>query len=102
MQLHPQKQVTIIVEKILQDQLFPKLIEFGAVGYTTVDCSGSGERGARTGPFGTNVQITVICPEEVAHRILTYVSRNFFDHYACIAWLTDVQVVRGARYQRPS
>ena len=90
MQLYPLKQVTIVTEKILQDQLLPKLLEFGAVGYTTTDCTGSGERGARNGALGGNIQITVICPEDISHKILTYVSRNFFENYACIAWLSDV------------
>ncbi|MDB5384959.1 MAG: nitrogen regulatory protein [Planctomycetaceae bacterium] len=98
MQLHPLKQVTIIVEKILQDQLLPKLIELGANGYTTIDCSGSGVRGVRSGEFGSNVQITLICPEDISHKILTFVSRTYFDNYACIAWESDVQVVRGAHY----
>ena len=99
MQLYPLKQVTIVTEKILQDQLLPKLKELGAGGYTVTDCTGDGERGLRSGVgYGTNIQITVICPEEVAHKILTHVSRNFFENYSCIAWIADVEVMRGARY----
>lgn len=101
MQLYPLKQVTIVTEKILQDQLLPKLTELGAGGYTVTDCSGNGERGLRSGVgFGSNIQITIICPEDCANKILTYVSRNFFDHYSCIAWIADVQVMRGARYEK--
>jgi hypothetical protein len=35
---------------------------------------------------------------EVAEKILTHVSHEYFEHYACIAWLSDVQVVRGDQY----
>lgn len=100
MQLYPLKQVTIIVEKILQDQILGKLTSLGATGYTTIDCSGCGERGARSGAFGSNVQITLVCSEVVSHKILTFVSEHYFDNYACIAWESDVQVVRGIRYEK--
>jgi nitrogen regulatory protein P-II 2 len=98
MQLHALKQVTIIVEKILQDQILPKLLELGATGYTAIDCSGCGHRGVRSGEFGSNLQITLICPEDVSHKILTFVAQTYFENYATIAWESDVQVVRGARY----
>lgn len=102
MQLYPFKKVTIVLDKILQDQFLPKLIELGASGYTTIDCGGCGDRGVRTGAFGSNVQITVICPPDVCDKILTYIARNFFDNYACIAWESDVKVVRGADYVKKS
>jgi hypothetical protein len=35
---------------------------------------------------------------EVAEKILTHVSHEYFEYYACIAWLADVQVVRGQQY----
>jgi hypothetical protein len=54
---------------------------------------------------GQNVKIDIICPDNVAEAILTYVSHHCFENYGCIAWVTDVSVVRGSHYikqkQRP-
>jgi len=102
MQLHTLKKVTIVTEESLKVTLLKKIIELGATGYTVNEVQGYGSRGARSDQFGSNVQVQLVCPESVAFAILTYVSHNFFEHYACIAWTSDVQVVRGARYEAPS
>ncbi|WP_422927406.1 P-II family nitrogen regulator [Singulisphaera sp. PoT] len=100
MRLHSLKLVSIIVESVLKEQIFEKILELGATGYSAHASSGYGSRGARLGAGAEDVQIDVICPEDVAESILTYVSLHFFNHYACIAWVTDVGVVRGDRYVR--
>ncbi|HLJ12685.1 MAG TPA: hypothetical protein VKU82_15930 [Planctomycetaceae bacterium] len=103
MQLHPLKLVTIVTEQILKDQIVKKIIELGAAGCTWQEAQGTGSRGARRDAVGGgNVQIEVICPDSVAEAILTFVSRNYFDQYACLAWVTDVSVVRGKRYEKTS
>ena len=62
---------------------------------------GRGARNARnvidTGGAKT-MRLEVVVPMDVAEKILTHVSHNYFEHYACIAWLADVQVVRGHQY----
>lgn len=101
MQLHTLKKVTIITEDTLKHDLLKKLIELGATGYSCHECQGYGSRGARSDQFASNVHVELICEQPVAHAILTYVSHNYFERYACIAWLSDVEVVRGARYTQP-
>jgi len=99
MQLHPLKLVTIVTEQILRDQIVQKALEAGASGCTYQDTQGTGSRGARCNDvLGGNVRIDIICADNVAEQILTFVSHHFFEHYACIAWVTDVSVVRGSRY----
>ncbi len=99
MQLHSLKLVTIVAEQALRDQFVKKILELGATGCTYQDAQGTGSRGARTNDvFGGNVRIEVICSEVVAEAILTYVSHHYFDRCACIAWVVDASVVRGARY----
>ena len=101
MQLYPLKLVTIVTEQILRDQIVKKIVELGAAGCTWQEAQGTGSRGARRDAVGGgNVQIEVICPQSVAEAILTFVSHHYFDHYACLAWVTDVSVVRGARYDK--
>src|SRR5690349_2561971 len=99
MQLHPLKLVTVVTEKVLRDQIVQKILELGATGCTHGDVLGTGSRGTRRDDvFGGNVRIEVICSQAVAEAILTYISHHFFAPYACIAWVTDASVIRGARY----
>ncbi len=98
MQLHTLKKVTIVIEDNLRQSLVKKICELGATGYTCHEVQGFGSRGARSDPFANNVEIEVVCAEPVANAILTFVAHNYFENHACIAWLMDVQVVRGSRY----
>ncbi len=98
MQLYPLKLVTIVAEHVLREQLERKILEMGVTGYTCTPATGYGSRGARHSAGADNVKLEMICPEAVAINMLTYVSHHYFDRYACIAWITDVAVVRGAHY----
>lgn len=99
MQLHPLKLVTIVTEQVLRDKIVQKALAAGASGCTYQEVQGTGSRGARSNDvFGGNVRIEIVCAENVAEAILTFVSHHFFEHYACLAWVTDVSVVRGSRY----
>jgi hypothetical protein len=99
MQLHALKLVTIVIEKVLRDQILQKIMELGATGCTHTDALGIGSRGARKDDvFGGNARIEVVCSQAIADKILTYISHHFFEPYACIAWVADVSVVRGSRY----
>ncbi len=96
MQLHPLKLVTIVTEPVLKDQLTEKLLALGAKGYTCYEATGFGAHGSRNSFGAQNVRIDVVCIPEVADAIMTYVSHHLFDTYACMAWVIDVSVVRGA------
>ncbi len=99
MQLQTLKLVTIVAEQVLRDRVVQKVLELGATGCTYGDAQGTGSRGARDNDvFGGNVRIESVCSQPVAEAILTYVSHTYFERYACIAWVSDVSVVRGARY----
>lgn len=103
MQLCPLKLVTIIAEMVLREPIVHKVLELGATGVSYHSCGGTGSRHTRHDVvLGENVQIKVVCPKEVAEAILTFVSHNYFEHYACIAWMNDVEVVRGTHYAKGS
>ncbi len=96
MKLEPLKLVTIIAESVLREPLIHKILELGATGVSYHSTGGSGSRGTRHDVvLGENVQIKVVCNEELAQAILTYVSEHVFERYACIAYLSDVQAVGG-------
>jgi nitrogen regulatory protein P-II 2 len=103
MQLYPLKLVTVIGETVIMDDIAKEGVELGASGYTLAEVIGQGSRSARNvilAGAAKTMKCEFVVPMDVAEKILTHVSHNYFEHYACIAWLTDVQVVRGQQYTR--
>jgi len=95
----PLKLVTIVAERILQDQLVEEITRLGARGHTLTDASGSGSRGVRAHEWeGPDVKVEAVVSPEVAERIVAHVSARYFEHYAVIVYLLDVEVVRGDKY----
>jgi nitrogen regulatory protein PII len=95
----PLKKVTIIAEALLEPRLARELRQLGATGYTISDVHGEGSRGVRASEWeGDNVRVETLVGAETADRILAHVAAEYFEHYAVIAWVTDVQVVRGEKY----
>ena len=101
MQLYPLKLVTVVGETVIMDDIAKEGLKLGATGYTLGEVIGQGSRSARnvivTGSSKT-MKVEFVVPMNVAEKILKHVSDHYFEHYACIAWLSDVQVVRGAAY----
>jgi nitrogen regulatory protein P-II 2 len=104
MQLYPLKLVTVVGESVIMEDIAERGIKLGASGYTLVDVTGHGARSTRNVSMsgGARTQkIEFVVSGEVAVDILSYVSHQYFEHYACIAWLSDVSVVRGDQYVKP-
>jgi nitrogen regulatory protein P-II 2 len=103
MQLYPLKLVTVVGETVIMQDIADRGLELGATGYTLSEVIGQGSRSTRN--IGTGIssssktmKLEFVVPVEVAVEILTHVSHEYFEHYAIIAWLSDVQVVRGQQY----
>lgn len=47
---------------------------------------------------GQNIRLETIVSEEVALRILQRLQEEYFPHYAVIAYVENVWVVRGEKY----
>ena len=102
MQLTKMKLVTIIAEEILKNRLVKKVQELGATGASFNRTQGVGSRDARHNDmFGENMQIRVVCTAAVAENILQHVSENYFEHYALVAWTSDIEVMQGEHYVKP-
>jgi nitrogen regulatory protein P-II 2 len=93
------KKVSIVAEAVLEEHLLRELRELGASGYTVAAVRGEGSRGVRASEWeGKNVQIDVLVGPEVADRIIEHVATEYFTYYAVVAYLMDVEVVRGEKY----
>jgi nitrogen regulatory protein P-II 2 len=103
MQLFPLKLVTIVGEAVVMDDIAERGLELGATGFTITEVQGHGSRSARNVAVSSGaktLKLEFAVPAEVAVKILTHVSHEYFEHYAIIAWLSDVSVVRGEQYIR--
>jgi len=99
----PMKRLTIIGDDDVAYRIMTEIEQLGATGYTNYVVHGKGRSGVRPRHGeSSNAKIEIIATPEVAHRILDHVATNYFEHYAMIAFLDDVEVVRGPRFGAPS
>ena len=99
MELVPLKLVTIVAESLLEKRLVEEVKRLGAKGYTITPARGEGSRGIRSVDWGgQNSRLETIVSEEVALRILQRLQEEYFPHYAVIAYVENVWVVRGEKY----
>ena len=98
MQTSPLRLVTVVGEAIIMEDVAARGLSLGATGYTLTPVNGRGSRDARnvivSGAPGT-MKIEFVVPAPVAESILTMVARHYFEHHACIAWMSDVLVLGG-------
>ena len=100
MTTHPIKKLTIVIESILEDRLTRELLALGMKGYTASQVRGQGLPGGPTAEDFENATLkleTLITPD-IADKALEHLAREYFPHYAVIAYVEEVQVVRGSRY----
>jgi len=91
--------ITIVVEAILEQRMIRDLRSLGVSGFTVSPAHGEGSRGSRAGDVeGGNVRIESIMPPDRAASVLQHIESKYFEHYAVIAWVTEVGVLRGDKY----
>lgn len=96
------KKVTIVAERLLKEQVLKLLKAQGATGYTLTSCEGEGSRGIHASDWeGRNIQVETIVNPETADCILDKVCESFTNHYAVIAYHSDVTVRRGGKFSPP-
>jgi nitrogen regulatory protein P-II 2 len=99
MELVARKLLTIVVESALESRLIGDLSHSGITGYTVTMAHGAGVRAQREGDLqGGNVKVECVLKPDVAETIFGLLHRDYFPHYACVAWLSDVSVARGENY----
>jgi|FLYL01.1.fsa_nt_gi nitrogen regulatory protein PII len=95
----PLKLVTIVAESVLEPYLIEDIRKLGAKGYTLTRAEGRGSRGVRVDDVERgNIKLEAIVGPEVADKILELLAEKYFQHYAVIAYLENVEVVRGDKY----
>jgi nitrogen regulatory protein P-II 2 len=94
------KLVTIVAEPVLEPRLVAALKQLGASGYTVTHTTGAGSRGTRMGEVpGEGRRIETVVTAASAERIMEYVAEHYFANFAIIAYASDIEVLRGEKYE---
>lgn len=91
--------MTVIAESVLEQRLIDDVKRLGAKGYSVTHVRGEGATGRAALDFaGPSVRLESVVTDEVAERILELLRREYFPHYAVVAWITPVRVARPERF----
>ncbi|MCY7353606.1 MAG: hypothetical protein LH470_00680 [Lysobacter sp.] len=94
------KLLTIVTEAPLEQNLLKDLERLGAGGYTITDARGKGSRGVRNAQWehsGT-IRVEVVCDAATADAIAAHLKDRYYDDYAMILFISDVDVLRPAKF----
>lgn len=97
---HTRKLLTIVTEAALESTLIRDIERLDAHGYTITDAWGKGGRGLRHAGGGAsgNIRIEVVCDAETAGAIAGYLQEHYYNDYAMILFVTDIEVLRPEKF----
>lgn len=100
MKLHSMKLVTIVCEALARSAVTELLKEIGAHGYTLFPVEGVGAQGSRVADIEefANIQIEVVLQTDPALQLLARLETDFFARFAMIAYSSDIEVIRSAKF----
>ena len=100
MSLESRKLLTIVTEAALEHELTVEILRLGAHGYTVTDARGRGGRGVRNANWSmsANIRIEVVCPAATAETIAATLKERYYDNYAMILFLSEVEVLRPDKF----
>ncbi len=96
----PIKLLTVVTEAALEHPLQRDLKTLGARGYSISNARGKGSRGARNADWEAsgNIRLEVVGDESTVRRIAAHLQQQYYDNYAMIIWLSDVEVLRPDKF----
>lgn len=94
------KLLTIVTEALLEQRMVKDLERLGAHGYTIIDARGKGGRGVRNAGWESsgNIHIEVVCDATTATAIAVSLKEHYYDNYAMILFIGDVEVLRPEKF----
>lgn len=102
MQVYKAKKVIIVTEATMLKIVIGLATELGSSSYTIGRASGKGQSGSRLGEdisgILTNVKIEIVTSEEIARKLVVELVSRYFQHYAGIVYLQDVEVVQPKKF----
>jgi hypothetical protein len=100
MEQFPRRLLTIVTEAVLERELLAEFDALGVRGYTITDARGKGGRGRRQSDWTQegNVRIEIVCEPALAERVAMRLRERYYEHYAMILFLQDVDVLRPEKF----
>ncbi|MDT8408577.1 MAG: transcriptional regulator [Wenzhouxiangellaceae bacterium] len=94
------KLLTVVTEAALESALTRDLERLGAHGYTVSNARGKGSRGVREAGWeaDSNIRVEVVCDDATARRIAAFLQQQYYDDYAMILLLGEVEVLRPDKF----
>ena len=94
------KLLTVITESAIERKLLADIERLGAHGYTVTDARGKGHRGIRNADWDEagNIRVEVICDNATAQAIALYLRTHYYDNYAMILFMSEVEVLRPEKF----
>jgi nitrogen regulatory protein PII len=95
------KLITVITESNLERDLIKEIESLGVGGYTITDARGRGDRGLRASHWGhsSNIRVEIACDTPLAEKLLARLREKYYEHYAMIMWVQDVEVLRPEKFR---
>lgn len=92
--------LTVITESVLEQTLLRDFDRLEVRGYTVSDARGKGSRGVRDAAWNeaANIRIEIICSGDRAEALLLYLQTHYYEDYAMVAFLQDVDVLRPGKF----
>lgn len=100
MQTESRKLLTVVCEASLESRVTADVERLGARGYTISEVRGKGGRGVRDAGWdrSANLRIEVVCDAATAVAIATHLRDRYYDHFAMILFISDVDVLRADKF----
>lgn len=94
------KLLTVVCEASLESRVIADLERLGARGYTMTDARGKGGRGVRNAGWdrSANLRVEVVCDAATASAIATHLRDYYYEHFAMILFISDVEVLRAEKF----
>jgi hypothetical protein len=92
--------LVVLTEAVIETALLKDLDSLGLRGYTISDARGRGDRGVRNAAWGdaANIRLEIICAREQAEKLLSHLQVHYYEHYAMVTYLQDVEVLRPEKF----
>jgi nitrogen regulatory protein PII len=98
--------VVIVTEEVIMKGIVKIIEDAGVHGYTVLPARGKGSHNMRSSSEPsvstdfTNVQIeAIVSDREIGQRIVDAVAEKYFENYAGIVYLTQVEVLRSEKFK---
>lgn len=92
--------LTVFTEAALEPLLVADMNRLGIRGYTLSDARGKGSRGVRDADWdeSRNLRLEIICGRAQAEAFLKHLHVRYYAHYAMVAFLSEVEVLRPDKF----